>query len=612
MSDLRDFVLNFCREMGGIVEPSAYGVYPVLWPDELAGRLQVEPYQKLAFDDSGTQPAGETEVITLSYGHSLIERIIAEVRRRPAWSHLAVPEVRLDKRGLVEVAGSALALANARLQAMPHEGERVALGHYLRFNFKASLTTDEKQERLVSVLMHVQGGYAVPNQAEWFQANPLVEADAGPASTQTAPLAWTPPAWPKETPPAPLSRPVLAGLLERAKVGAARELAGALDNLRRRAQRHLELDRARLEQYYADLQADLERRLAKAGEERRPALRDKLAAVQMERQNKLLDIQAKYELRLSLELINLALITQPKVILPVHLENRHTTVTRIVTWDPLLRRLEPLVCDACGEPGYELYLCANGHLAHQECLAPQCVDCKRVYCRQCRAEIKNCVVCDRPVCVRSLSHCPTCGRETCQEHRHLCHAAEGQPLRLVTPPPVPPPPPPPPLETAPVKAKPARKPKAKTPAKTSSSPRALVTPMAQVTGQKIEVYIESARPLITAYVIAKGRELAARTWELTSAGLAVWCRCEKGSFCPSDQVLKRPETADRIEAQLQAEINDLRQEYQVAGNRVSFFQVLYDRPRPERRLLLRGLWKHEPTLAGARAGFEQKLQRPRK
>jgi hypothetical protein len=138
--------------------------------------------------------------------------------------------------------------------------------------------------------------------------------------------------------------------------------------------------------------------------------------------------------------------------------------------------------------------------------------------------------------------------------------------------------------------------------------------VAQVTGQKIEVYFESAQPIVTAYVIAKGRELAARTWELTSEGVAVWCRCEKGSFCPSDQVLKRPETADRIEAQLQAEINDLRQEYQVAGNRVSFFQVLSGRPHPERRLFLRGLWKHEPTLAGARASFEQKLklQRPRR
>ncbi len=610
MSDLHDFVLNFCREMGGLVEPPAYGVYPVLWPDDLAERLQVETYQRFVFDDGNTGSDDETGATRLYYGHPLVERIIEEVRRRPAWSYLAIPEVRLDKRGLAGLAGKTIALANARLQAVPHTQEEVALGHYLRFNFKASLVTDEKQERLVTVLMHVQGGYPVSNQAELAQAATLGEASPDLARLPVAPLGWTPPPQPKGLPPgqSPLSGAVLAGLLERAKAGAAQELAGPLDHLRRRAQRHLELDQARLEQYYADLQADLERRLARAADERRPALQDKLAAVQVEQRNKLLDIQAKYELRLELELINLAVIAQPKVVLPVQVENRHNNITRTVVWDPLLHRIEPLVCDVCGGPGYELHLCAGDHLAHKECLAPQCVDCKRVYCQQCRDEIKSCVVCDRPVCNRSLTQCATCGRRTCQEHRGLCHAAEGEPIRLVTPPPqIAASAPPAPVKAAPPPAKAEKKPKAKAarPARPEPARRSPAAPAAPPTGQKIEVYIETTELVVTAYVITAGRELATRTWELTPQGLAVWCRCEKSPFCPANGVAKRPETAERIEAQLQAELNDLRQEYQVPGNRISFFQVFNNQPRSERRLLLRGRWKHNPTLAEAQAGFDR-------
>jgi hypothetical protein len=402
---------------------------------------------------------------------------------------------------------------------------------------------------------------------------------------------------------------VLTGLLERAKAGAARELAESLDNLRRRAQRHLELDQARLEQYYADLQTDLERRLSRATEDRRPALADKLAAVQVERQNKLLDAQAKYELRLTLELINLSVISQPKITLPVQIENRHTNVTRLLTWDPLLRRLEPLVCDACGQPGYELFLCANGHLAHKECLAPQCVDCKRAYCQKCGNSVKSCVVCDQPVCVRSLSRCATCGRGTCQEHIGLCHAAEGQPLRQVTPLPQLVPPLPPPVEAPAAPAKAEKKvekkaiAKAKPAAKTASTRHTPAAP--KLTGQKIEVYIETLEPMITAYVIAADRELATRTWKLTPEGLAIWCRCEKGARCASFQILMRPESVERIEAQLQAEINELRQEYEVAAGRVSYYQILNNVPRPERRLLLRGRWKQAHILAAAQAAFDR-------
>ena len=99
-----------------------------------------------------------------------------------------------------------------------------------------------------------------------------------------------------------------------------------------------------------------------------------------------------------------------------------------------------------------------------------------------------------------------------------------------------------------------------------------------------------------------GRELAARTWELVEDGIAVWCRCEKGRFCPENQTLLMPESSDRIEAQIWGEINALRQEYQVPRKRVSFYRVLRDTPRPERRLLLRGRGKEEVGLAEAQGG----------
>jgi hypothetical protein len=660
VDELADFVLNYSREAGAIVEPPAYGVYEVLLPDDLAARLGVPAYQRFAFDDTLAAEEwrmeneewrmGADDVTHLSYGHPFIESLIEAARQVPASAHLYVNTVRLDKRGLADLARQALSFPNARLvgSSPPRVGgtegegnpsaslrtglsenhhpcaETVALGHYVRFNFKAALITDEKREQFLSVLMDAQGGYAVKELAEIER---LVTLETTPAFEH---LPVMPPVWlPGEEPPfdklrTPLSRRTLEGLLERAKRAALDELAEPLDSLQRRAARFLELDRARLEQYYDDMQRDLKRRLERAADDRRKALEDKLVAVQAEREAKLADAEAKYRLRVELELINLLVIAQPRLVLPMNVVNRTATVTRTVVWNPLLHRIEPLTCDVCGRASSRLFLCTGGHLAHEECLLPQCVDCKRVYCRLCTDQMKACVVCDRPVCASSLNRCPTCGRGTCREHMGLCHAAEGEPARIL--PTVPPPEPrPEPAEEPepekvkappklPVEKKSKKKPKPPTPP-TSRRPAGAKARNAErrkggrrgratATGQKIAVYTYATEPVITAFVIAsRGRELTRRTWELVEDGIAVWCRCEKGPFCQMDQTVFEPGTAAEIEAQLQDEIEALRREYQVPGKRVNFYYVLHDAPRSERRLLLRGQWKDDAALSRARTAF---------
>jgi hypothetical protein len=637
MDELADFVLNYCREAGAIVEPPAYGVYEVLLPDDLATRLGVPAYQRFAFDDTplvlppvlrsaqdgnlqSGGPAGVGEVTHLSYGHPLVEDLVEAARQVPACAHLYVNTVRLDKRGLADLARQALSFPNARLVKVmgrnnEPEMESPTLGYYVRFNFKAALITDEKREQLLSVLMDAQGGCAVEDLAEIER---LTTLETMPAFEH---LPVMPPVWLPGG--EPLSRQALEGLLERAKRVALDELAEPLESLQRRAARFLELDRARLEQYYDDMQRDLKRRLERAADDRRQSLDAKLVAVQAEREAKLADAEAKYRLRVELELINLLVIAQPRLVLPMKIENRTASVTRPVVWNPLLHRIEPLTCDVCGRASFRLFLCTGGHLAHEECLLPQqCVDCKRVYCRLCTDQMEACVVCDRPVCASSLNRCLTCGRGTCREHVGLCHAAEGEPARLrmeaeepaapAEPEPEPEKveaPPAPPVEPKPEKKKPPPPPARRRAAEAKRTP-----PIRQAvaTGQKIEVYTYATEPVVNAFVIASGgRELARRTWELAEDGIAVWCRCEKGSFCRANQTVVEPETADEIEAQLRDEIEALRQEYQVPGKRINFYYVLYDAPRPERRLLLRGLWKDEVALSRAQSAF-MKTYTPRR
>ncbi len=230
-----------------------------------------------------------------------------------------------------------------------------------------------------------------------------------------------------------LAPATLQALLSRAVAAAEGLLTDRLAALHTRTQRFLVLDRARLEDYYDSLEHDLKQRLARIETtevERRRNAESKLEALAAERSAKLADSLARHQIRVELELFNALLTIQPKIMLPIAIANRRVTVTRFAIWNPLIHRLQPLVCDVCEQPGEDLHLCTGGHLAHHRCLAPQCIECNRTYGQLCADQMLVCVVCEQPVCRASLRVCPVCGRGTCAEHQTLCHGAAGQPLTL--------------------------------------------------------------------------------------------------------------------------------------------------------------------------------------
>lgn len=603
-TSLQDLVLDYCRQVGGLVEPPAYGTYEVLLPDEVAARWGIEPHQRFAFAE--TKEANESEAILggnaavlLYYGHPLVDQVVEEIRCRVANGLFFINDVRLEKPGLFALIEKSLSLPNAKLFVVPAAVERRRMYHYVRFNFKASLVADEKRELLLPVWMHLQGGYLV-------RGNELASTVVWDTENQFKFLDPAEPLWLPGAAANPLPNVVLRPLLERARLAARGALGDTLQTLEKRLRRLLELDRARLQQYYDDLKKDVERRLQKAEADRRSVLEAKLAAVETERQAKLLDVEQKYRLRVDLELVNLAVIAQPKLDLNVEIRKRTATTQRRLVWDPLQHTVEFPVCDVCGLPGDALYLCENGHLAHADCMAPQCVECKRSYCRLCSEKVQVCVVCDRPICEHSLAHCPVCQRVTCHEHLNLCHAAAGEPQRLQAASKEP--------QTIPdlLSGKPAAKAEAtgerSASRKQSTSKTAKASPAKQApagpVGDYIDVYFGAAKALVSASVMVKKREIAVRSWELDDDGINVHCQCANWR-CREDGLVYRPAPDVQVEAQIMRFIRELMTEYHVPERKLHFYRVRAGEAQDERKLILMGKWKDASFLEAARAGFDK-------
>lgn len=599
--DLARFVLGYLEHEGSLVAPPAYGVHEVLMTDALAAQLAVDPFLRLAFD---AEP--ETGTLRLSVNHRLVEAMAERLEQVRGNAQVAINHVRLEKRGLFDVAAKAFSFPNARLSAKRDAVEQAALHHFLRFNFKATFLGDEKQEQIVSVMLDVQGGYPV---RERLLLERLVSSETESAFPQ---LAVAQPRWPGAG--EALAPATLQTLLLRAQAGAELDLADRLSALRARMERFLELDVARVEDYYDSLERDLQQRLARSGvgeEERRGSIESKIEALRAERTAKLADVEARYQVRVELELINTLLIVQPKVILPVEIGNRRVTITRLAVWDPLVHRLEPLVCDVCGMPGEGLHLCTSGHLAHRGCMAPRCVECNREYCLLCADQVQACVVCSRPVCRASLRLCPTCGRSTCAEHKDLCHAAGGEPVLLKDLPAAEPRKPEPPARPAEPEPKPPSKPLARKPAgkprpaaKPVTPPAAPVAPSIKAVRLNVEVYEEI--PRIVAFVMrSTNRVLATRTIELMPEGILVQCDCEK-SACPANGWVHWPANAGQIHQQVRQFLSALRQEYNLPPKRVDYFYVRGLQIDEKQDLILPVVWRDERRLAEAREGFDRK------
>lgn len=154
--DLSHFVLGYLEHAGGMVAPPAYGVHEALLPDDLAEQLQIDSYLRLAF---GVEE--EAGALRLSVNHPLVEAMAEQAAQQPGHAQVAINHVRLEKPGLYDLAAKTFSFANARLSAPRNAVEQSALHHYLRFNFKATLLSDEKQEQIVSVTLDVQAGHAV-------------------------------------------------------------------------------------------------------------------------------------------------------------------------------------------------------------------------------------------------------------------------------------------------------------------------------------------------------------------------------------------------------------------------------------------------------------------
>lgn len=369
-------------------------------------------------------------LLTAGLNRQLLEEwLVDEPGRNPS----ARP-VNADGHGLLSALErllSELSFPNASARSL---GKRLVYHTQVLFNFKISLVSDEKIERIVSIVID-------PVTEEIDRSVDVRKAVTFHLPSEGDPVQ-------EEYRLNRLYRRALSHLEKR----LAARVADYQESLNNRMQRELQ----RIKEYYngliqeriepirklfhkmavASVRADLARSwsteqryreaFAALKEESRlleARYEKELAQLKREKEQRIREMQEKYRARVEVALTHAAFVMVPRVEWRLHLTGRAKRETAIL-YDLLRRRLVEWECECCGGPlGNQVYLCDCASLSCSECHG-ECSECGRSLCPSCAKG--SCHLCHGPVCPNCTTACPlglgdsrpldvcgACRQETC-------------------------------------------------------------------------------------------------------------------------------------------------------------------------------------------------------
>jgi len=253
----------------------------------------------------------------------------------------------------------------------------VIICSYLLINFRAVIISDERREEILTTIVDEQT-LRTPREI----IDPILEMSS----------------YMERGAEEIMERYPLKKVYERIKQAAARNLNESLKDVETSSSRRLKRDITRLWSYYQDLKKELKKRIMRrvSPEERaeeREEFSSRIKAIDLEFKRKTQDLVDKYNLKVILEPINACRVYLPKIITEYEVQRKSSKKKLNFFWNPLMKEIEPLVCEACLEDTYNIYLCDELHLVCSQCYF-KCKGCGKRICKKCFPE-----------------KCPTCGRK---------------------------------------------------------------------------------------------------------------------------------------------------------------------------------------------------------
>lgn len=329
------FAVDCLVRAGAVLEHVGYGLVHVLLPEEVAPDFGTDELL-LAFD---AEVAAETPgAVFLTYGSPLLDVLVDLALDFGRYTALWRPGPVAVPRNLEHRIAENLEFRRCRA---PRLAEHRVLEHvYYGFYFRCAFRSFERAEEVNGVVVEGSSGRVEEDfRRHWQHVVPAAEPDQELPRSGVLPL--------RE----------LYGRACRALEEVVRRRAGALFP-GARVLRDREL--ARIDRYYRDNEALLERRLAAAeSQARRERVREQLNALRAEWRRRLQDAAARYDVEVEAVLDHVVAYHVPLVHAVVEVQHRERAYRHTVWYNPLAARVELPACPLCGVPTRVLEPCGD-------------------------------------------------------------------------------------------------------------------------------------------------------------------------------------------------------------------------------------------------------------
>ena len=339
------FVRRIIERSGGVVEEVEPGLFEALLPPPLETLVVSEPLVALALDADAIASHPDARLATV--GSPFMDALIGYASERGVAVVGWIVVDRLRRKGIREELERAVVFTNCRVRYDPADPD-ILTDAYLQLNYRVTFFSEERRERLYVIPISSHTGRPTFDLVPLL---PRLEIDdkklLGVIDAPRRPV-----------------ESVLASAREALRAKVAEEVERRQEHSRRR----FAAEASRIAAYYDQTARDLERRLARADDEKkRESIASKIDATRIERERKLRELGETYRLRIRARLANARLLYQQKSYYKIHLDRGKTTRTITVAYDSVLDRVEPPACDVCDRVTGRLSLSIEGRLECPEC-----------------------------------------------------------------------------------------------------------------------------------------------------------------------------------------------------------------------------------------------------
>jgi tetratricopeptide (TPR) repeat protein len=394
---IRSFVTKCLESVGTLVEFTAYNYAEVLIPDELIDYFDGENYYKLAFDFDVARRHQEAELVT--YGSYFLDKVLDLASQRGLTCRRHIVDEALELRNLPQKIAGRITLRN---QKMNFVANSPVLYHYLLFSFKVSYVSDEREDQIIKLLVNLNTGHVDNRMLEsigsaFFTDNP--HTNYGAENMQSVDYAY-----------------------KIATEALDEQIQPKIHEIQNKIRIRLIGEKNRITEYYDQIDNELKLKLEKLNEKENKeganTINDKLRLSMIERQRRLKEIEEKNALNAYVTLFNATLISQTKIRNKYNVKKGKTERDIYVVWNPILKDVEPLICEICGTETFDVDLCSGSHLGCKECVS-LCSICGTRICKSC-GTFSECRVCGVFLCDKCKYLCENCGDILCKDHIESC------------------------------------------------------------------------------------------------------------------------------------------------------------------------------------------------